>query len=185
MSEENIKQLSIIGERYAGALFAIAENSDRLDEIGGELNEIENLIMFNSDFNMFLNHPKFSHKEKKEILDDIFKDNISNIVLNFLKILLDKNRIVVFKSINNSYKKILAEKRRILTANITTAIEMDYDVRAKLRAKLESIYNKEIEFNYSTDNQIIAGMVIEIGDKTIDGSLKTKLENMKKQIVQG
>jgi F-type H+-transporting ATPase subunit delta len=78
---------------------------------------------------------------------------------------------------------MLNKKRNISIAEVITAVEIDENTVQKLKYKLEEVFNCTVEITHSVDSEIIAGMIVKIGDKTIDGSIKTKFENMKKQLI--
>lgn len=183
MSGGNNIGLSTIAERYAIALIELAEKYNTLDEFNQNLIAIKETMALNPDLNTFLTHPTVKIEDKKEIIDTIFKSSVSNYVLNTLKILIERNRIFILPSIVSHYRQLLNKKRNIMPATIITAINIDEATKNKIKSKLEQIFNSTIEIETETDSKIIAGVVVNIGDKVIDGSIKTKLENMKKQLI--
>ena len=183
MSETNTFGLSIIADRYALAVMQLAEKQDMFDKFDSDLALVKETINGNKDLKDFLEHPLIQSNDKKEVIDRIFREHISIYSLNLIKLLIDKNRIFVLAPLADHYKKLLNKKRNISTAQIITAIEIDEDVKNRVKSKLESIYSKTIDIETVIDEEIIAGMIVKIDDKIIDGSIKTKFENMKKQII--
>ena len=102
--------------------------------------------------------------------------------MNLIRLLADNKRLNLMQFIADYYNKILCKKRSIDTAEVITAISIDETTINKVKEKLEEIFNKKIKIKLSVDKEIIAGMIVKIDDKIIDGSVRTKFENMKKQL---
>jgi len=183
MTKGNNSGLSIIADRYAVAMTELAEKLDRVDVFENDLEGVNNLFSSNKEIIGFLSHPTIPLEDKKATIESTLRNAVSDQVLSLLKLLLDRNRICIFPSIVNHYKDIINKKRNISVAKVTTAIEIDEDIVNRLKQKLEQAFNANIKINLNIDPSIIAGMVVEIGDKIIDGSIKTRLENMKRQLM--
>ena len=180
-AQEN--KLISIAERYSDAIIEVAKDKDELDKTLDDLKTINSSLAECPELKMFLEHPTLPNKDKKDTLQGILKDKISNSVLNFLMLLIDKNRLFAFNSIVSAYEKSLNKIRNISIAKVTTAVEIDEDTKNKLKAKLEELFKKEIKLELMKDTEIIAGMVVEVEEKTIDGSIRTKIDSMKKQLL--
>jgi F-type H+-transporting ATPase subunit delta len=183
MSETNSFGLSIITDRYATAFMELAEKQDMLDKFDYDLALVKETIKTNKELQDFLEHPLIQSNDKKEVIDRIFREHISIYSLNLIKLLIDKNRIFILALLADHYKALLNKKRNISTAQIITAIEIDEDTKNRVKEKLEMVFNKTIEIKTVLDKEIIAGMIVKVGDKVLDGSIKTKFENMKKQVL--
>ncbi len=183
MSEAKVFNLSIVADRYSIAFIELAEKHNELDKFNTDLALVKQTIKENRDLKDFLEHPLIQINDKKEIIDRVFKDYISVYTVNLIKLLIDKNRIFILSLISDHYKEHLNKKRNISTAKVITAVEIDEETRNRLKEKLENIFNEKIIIETTIDKEIIAGMIVRIGDKIIDGSIKTKLETMKKQLI--
>lgn len=181
MSNKN-SGLSIIANRYATALIELGEKFDQLDIFDADLSNINASFEQNKELLTFLKHPSIPLDEKKDFIDTIYRNYVSQHTLNLLKLLLDRNRIFIFPSITSHYTDILNTKRNIVIAKVITAIEIDEEIRNKVKSKLENVLNKNVKMEIKIDPEIIAGMIVKISDRIIDGSTKTKLEKMKKQL---
>ena len=175
--------ISTIADRYATAMIDLGEKSDQLDILADDLSRINETFKSSDELLTFLEHPTITSDDKKDVVDKVFKDTISQYALNLLKLLLDRNRIFLFPAIGSHYNDILNKKRNITLARIITAIDIDEDTKNQVKRKLERAFNQNIKIAAKVDPDIIAGMIVKIGDKTIDGSIRTKLENMKKQLI--
>jgi len=183
MSDTNTFGLSIIANRYAVAVMSLAEKQDMFDKFDMDLALVKETVNENKDLKDFLEHPLIQSNDKKDVIDSIFREHVSLSILNLVKLLIDKNRILILSALASHYKVLLKKKRNISTAQIITAIEIDEDTRNRVKEKLERVFSQSIEIETAIDKEIIAGMVVKVGDKIIDGSIKTKFENMKKQVI--
>lgn len=178
-----IFDLSIIADRYAIAFMDLAQKQDLFDKFDSDLVLVKETVNANKDLKAFFEHPLIKSNDKKEIFERVFSEHVSVYTLNLMKLLIDKNRIFILAVLADHYKALLNKKRNISTAQIITAIEIDQETKNRVKEKLERILNKTIEVETKIDKEIIAGMIVKVGDKVIDGSIKTKFENMKKQVV--
>lgn len=177
-------KLIVVAKRYSKALVKLAKDDNELNEIYSNLILVSETIESCNELQIFLSHPSISKEEKKEVLKEIFSQQISQNVLNFLYILMDRNRVFALNAIIHSLKALIDEKYNLVTIKAISAVEISEELKQKLKGKLESIYQKEIQLETSTDENLIAGMVLKIGDKIIDGSVKSKLDNMKKELIK-
>lgn len=169
----------IIGKRYAEAIYALAA------EKGDPIDLYENLEIFleaygnNKDFIDLINHPSLSIEEKKEMLSKIFNGVLSDFAFTIINYIIDKRRLGDIASIVNEYKNIYNEKHQIIEIEATFAIEISDEKKEKLIKKLESLTSKIVNLTINKDTGIIAGGILRIGDKIIDGSLKRQFEMLK------
>lgn len=182
MSNVDVKQIRI-GKRYSDALVASALDADVLQKVFDDLKFVESTIQSSIELKEFLEKPVISHNDKKDVIVQIFKDSISEMALNFLLLLVDNNRFNLFESAVVEYSNRLDEINNIVKVKVISAIELNDDMKNKLVQKLEQKISKKIVASYDLRPEIIAGLVIEINDKTVDTSLKTKLNNLKKQLI--
>lgn len=183
MAVESAIKLSIIAEHYALAMAELGEKHKLLDEFKSDLAVIKATLDTNRELGMFLEHPGIPATDKKDIADKIFGGHISGYVLNLLKLLVDRNRISVYSSLVRHYNKILNKKRNITVAQVITAIETDDETRQRIKNKLKNLFTQNIELEQQVDPAIIGGIIVKISGRVIDGSIKTRLENMKKQLL--
>jgi F-type H+-transporting ATPase subunit delta len=120
--------------------------------------------------------------KKNEILNEIFNGKINEKTIEFLKLLVEKNRILQFKEILESYKQKLNDINDVKEVEITSAIELTDEFKSKIISKLETKLNKKIVPNWTISEDIISGLVIQFDDTSIDTSLKNKIENLSKVI---
>ena len=114
------------------------------------------------------------------MVKNVFEGKINKDVLNLLFILLEKNKINLIPAVLYCFEESLDKAKNILKVGVVSAVEIDDDLKAKLREKLESKLKKSVKFDFEINPDIIAGLILKINDKTIDGSMAAKLEGFKK-----
>ncbi|MEW5822090.1 MAG: ATP synthase F1 subunit delta [Cyanobacteriota bacterium] len=175
--------ITTIADRYAEAVLDIAQENDCLDFVKNDLNTVTNTIKNNSDFKDFLFHPIIPINDKKEIIDKIFIGKINPYVINLIKLLIDRNRIFIFQAITSSFQKLFNKRFNITIATITTAVELNESIKESIRQKLADLLSKHVEMESKINSDIIGGVIIQIDDNIIDGSIRGRLEEFKRQLV--
>jgi len=165
---------------YAQSLFEL--NLDK-NFVKSELKNV--LETFTDELYDFFSNPTIDENVKFEILNDIFQNKVSEEILTFLKLLAEKGRILELSQIYESYIERLNNFENILDVEVVSAIDLDDDLKQKILSKLSEKLHKTIEPKWIVSEDIIAGLVIKIGDEIIDTSLKNKLYNLRKYIEQG
>ena len=176
--------MNIVANRYAEALFQIGEEENLTDMMYQELSDVVNLIKVNQDFFSVLKSPVISKKEKISLIDNIFENKININIKNFLKILIEQDRISFILDISDSYKELLNEKNNILEGFVISAIPMKKEEIKELEEKLSKKYNKNVTLENKVDKSILGGVLVRLGNEEIDGTVKTRLDKMKEQLSQ-
>ncbi|WP_300331012.1 ATP synthase F1 subunit delta [Fusobacterium sp.] len=169
-----------VGKRYAEAIFSVGESNNNLKEIYDALNSLMEMYVKDKEFKNFINHPLISLEDKRDFLDKIYKDETEE-VKNILFYLLEKGRISDIREIVAEYLKIFYTKNQILDVEATFAMELTEVQKAKLIENLEKSTKKKINIKVNVDKSIIGGGILKIGDKIIDGTIKTQLSTLAKQ----
>ena len=168
-----------IAKRYASAIYDIAESSDKIGEIREALNILAENYNEDEEFKVFLLDPSIKYDEKVKYLHKSF-DFISEDAFKIINYLVKKGRVSLAEKIRDSYLKIYYEKNNKILVNATFTKELSDNQREALMKKLEKKYKKKIVLNLSVDEELIGGGIIKIGNKVIDGSIKSQIENIKK-----
>ncbi|WP_410208967.1 ATP synthase F1 subunit delta [Fusobacterium sp.] len=168
-----------VGNRYAEAIYEIAESTGKIKEVYEVLNSLMELYKNDNEFKTFITHPLIEIDEKKKVLRDMYK-NTDEDVLNILFYIMDKNRMKYIRNIVAEYVKIYYYKNHILDVEATFASEPSKAQQDKLIANLEKKTGKKVKLAIKIDKSIIGGGIIRIGDTVMDGSIRKELEAMKK-----
>lgn len=174
-----------LDKRYALALYEIAEEKGKVDEFLEDLRQICDLIDRDKDFQEVIRHPQISTKKKKETFVSIFKGNIDDELLSFLLLLIEKDRISYIREKLNEMEKIHLERINTLKAVVVTAVPMLDSEKQSLKEKLEKKYDKNIIMTTQVDKSILGGVFVRVGNDIIDGTVKSKLDEMKEIMLKG
>lgn len=183
MTEKNIdNKLIPLAKRYSDAIVQVAAGKGQLDVIYSDLRNISEALSEVKELTDFLSHPVIPLNEKKETAKSVFEGKVQQDSLNLIYILLEKNKINLLDTILYCFESSMDEAKNILKVGVVSAVEIDEDLKARLKEKLEKKLNKEVKFDYEINPDIIAGIVLKIHDKTIDGSMSARLEGFKKSV---
>jgi F-type H+-transporting ATPase subunit delta len=174
--------VELISKRYGTAIYELAVESNKLKEIEEEIKVVLNILESEKEFTEILNHPKVVVEEKIKIVENIFSDKISDELLGLIIVTVTKGRQDFLTDIFKYCLNRIDEHNGILTAFISSATDLTDDQKDAIRAKLAKLTNKTINMNYTVDESLIGGLVIRIGDRIVDNSVKGKIRNMSKEL---
>lgn len=176
--------IDIIANRYAEALFQLSEEENITKEIYNELHHVVDIVKNNKELDNVLKSPLVSKPEKVQLIETLFNKKINNNLKNFLKILVEKGRISSLKSIELTFRQLLNDKNNIMEGTVISAIPLTDEKVKELEEKLSKKYNKNVTLENKVDESILGGVLIRLGNTQIDGSVKTRLDNIKDQLSQ-
>ena len=176
--------INVIADRYAQALFEVGEETQTTSELYQELSELVKILNENNDFYSFLKSPLISCEDKKTVMQNIFENQLSDSMNNFLKIVIDKDRMSVLEKIKESYKSLLNDKNNVLEGTAITAVALSEEEIKDLEKNLSKKYNKNVTLTNVVDEAILGGVLVKLGNEEIDGTVRTRLSNIKKQLSQ-
>ena len=166
-------------KNYAGALAEIADdNIISYDEIKNDLNTISVIIKNSPDLKSVLENITIATDVKNSIIDEVFKNQINEKLVNFLKILTNKNKFDEFDEIKSDFESIYNDVNNIKLVEVTSAVELTQEQKNRVTEKLQAKLNKQIKANWLLNRDIIGGLIIKIDDNVINSSLKNKLEKL-------
>ena len=176
--------IDVIANRYAEALFQLSEEENITKEIYNELHDVVEVIKNNKELDNVLKSPLVAKNEKTQLIEALFNNKINNDLKNFLKILVEKGRISSLKSIELTFKELLNDKHNIIEGTVISAIALTEKQVKELEEKLSKKYNKNVTLENKVDESILGGVLVRLGNTQIDGSVKTRLDNIKDQLSQ-
>jgi len=172
----------LVGKRYAEALFEVAKEVDKLEQFKEDIKAISDIFESEPQLKTIFQHPKLSKNEKKDIIKSLFEGKSSQEVLNLLYIIVDKGREAHLKDISDEYINLYNEQMGIVEANALTAVKMNEEDKLKLQEKLSEKLGKKVLLTNTVDEEIMGGVLLKIGDKVIDSSVKGRLEDIQKNL---
>ncbi len=173
----------VIAERYATALFELAQEQRQETAYGGILTDIIAMMDEHPDFGRLLNHPVVKKEDKKQLLSKLFSGKVPEQMLNFLHLLVDKKREDYLPEIQAEYTRLMNASNKTIITDVVTAVPMFKKTEAILKQQLEDYLGQQVVMNCHTDPDLLGGVTIKIGDRMIDGSLKTQLNNLAQALV--
>jgi len=174
----------LVSNTYAQALFEVALELDNLDQIREELGFVSETFKSHPEFYEVFRTPKINKEERKDIIIKVFGEQVSTEVMNFLKILIDKRRGTAIGGIYSEFVDMVDDHKGVVKAVVESAVELTDDEQKTLTEKLAKVTGKEIRLSALVNPEIIGGLVVKIGDKVIDGSVKNRLDIMKDNLAQ-
>lgn len=173
-----------LDRRYALALYQVAEEKGKVDEYLDDLRQIVEIIENSEDFQQIIKHPQINSSKKKQTFISLFRGKVDEELLSFLLILIEKDRILYLKEKLNQMEKIHLERKNTLEAIVKTVLPLDNNQRENLKSKLSAKYDKTIILREELDSSIIGGVYVRVGNYVIDGTIKSKFDEMKKAVLK-
>jgi len=175
----------IVANTYADALFDLAIEKNMTEQWQTEIETISGILADNPDFNKLMEHPRITKEEKLKLAAEAFEGKADPEIVGFIRIIIEKDRYSDIEAIFEEFIKKVKNYNGIGTAFVSTAVELTGAQKDAVVAKLlETTDFKSIEVNYSVDESLIAGMVIRIGDRVVDSSVRTRLDGLRSQLLQ-
>jgi F-type H+-transporting ATPase subunit delta len=170
-----------VANRYAKALFDLAEDMKILDQVDADCRLINGICRQNRDFMLFLRSPVIKEAKKMAVMKAIFEKNLTTLTYRFLLIITRHKREGIIDQITEQFSIIYKDEKNILPAVLTTAVEANPDIRKKIIAVLEDYTKASIELTEQVDEDIIGGFVLDFADKQYDASIISKIKDLRKE----
>ena len=171
--------------RYSLALYELASESNLLLKIEENSRVLLKLISVSRDFNNLIKDPTVSRDALNQVIKKISDSfNLEVLFRNFLSFLIIKRRFFYIQQILKSFNSICSEKRGELKAEIKSAKNLTQDEINKITQELSKSFKSEIKLNYTHDQSLIGGLVVQIGSTMIDTSIKKKLQQLETRMIE-
>ncbi len=169
---------------YTEALMEIAEEegSEAAAEINGELAALSRIFSENTELYAVLDSPIITDEEKKDLLRELFEGKISRTSYGLLYVLTENGRCRYLEAVAAKFKEEYYSLHGIAEVTVTTVKPLSDGQKQRLTEKLKKLYGREIILTEKIDASLVGGVAVSYGDSMLDGSVRTKLDGMKKQI---
>jgi F-type H+-transporting ATPase subunit delta len=168
-----------IARRYAKAFFKAAEEGKNYREYYDELVVFSDMIKGNENLHGFLTNPIFPLSDKKAVIESLIQDrDISHLSSNFLKLLVDKRRIVLLPEILDCFRDIMDTELGMVRVAVKTAFPLSKELSENLREGLEKITKGKVEMAIFVEPELLGGIVVQIGNTYYDGSVRAQLNDI-------
>jgi F-type H+-transporting ATPase subunit delta len=166
--------------RYATALFDLAQETNAIDAVKADLERFDALVAESADLRRLVRSPVFSAEEQSHALAAVLdKIGIGGVAAKFLKFVTSNRRLFAVSDMIRGYRELVAKHKGEATAEVTVAEELKGDHLDALRAALKAVSGKDVDLNIKVDPMIIGGLVVKLGSRMVDTSLRTKLNVIK------
>lgn len=177
---ESSSLISGVAQRYAGSLFELALEADSVAVVEKDLGSFEALLSGSEDLKRLISSPVFSAEDQLRAISEIAdKAGIKGLVGNFLRVVAQNRRLFALPGIIAAFRKIAAEHRGEISADVISAHELSSAQQNELKATLKSVAGKDVTVNVTVDPSILGGLIVKMGSRQIDTSLRTKLSSLK------
>jgi F-type H+-transporting ATPase subunit delta len=174
----------LVSQTYANALFELAVEENTTRELLDEATALLSIIRENTEFGQFMNHPKIIKEDKITVVKNVFEGKLSKDIVGLIITVIEKDRYSDIEAILTEFIAKVKEYNDIGTAYITTAIALNDNEKNDVVTKLLATTKyKTIDCIYKVDESLIGGMVIKMGDRVVDSSIRTKLEKLERQLL--
>jgi F-type H+-transporting ATPase subunit delta len=170
-----------IAEVYARSLYEVAHEHDAVDDIREQLDDFSDALEDNRELRMYFFSPYFSSEEKKDGIERVL-DGANEHLMRFLGLLAERHRLPVIHRVRRRFDELWAEDRQLINVEITSAVELDKRTTKSIGDQIREETGRDVELSTKVDPEIIGGIVIRVGNKIMDASVRTKLDNLRRQV---
>ena len=173
--------ISGMAGRYAGALFELALDNKAVDSVKKDLDQFDTLVAGSTDLNRLIRSPAFGADEQLKALSAILaKAGIKGLAANFLRVITTNRRLFAVSDMIRAYRALVARHKGEVTAQVTVAEKLSDKNLDALKSALKSVTGgKDIDLDVNIEPAIIGGLIVKVGSRMVDSSLRTKLNAIK------
>ncbi len=173
----------LVSKTYGDALFEVAMEGNLLEEFATQITEIVTVFQENADLTKALEQPKIAKEEKIKMIEEIFTGKIAREILGVMVLLIEKSHFTDIEAVFAYFIEQVKEAQGVGVATVTTAVVLRQEQQQEIEKKLlETTKYTTFEMTYAVDESLIGGMVVRIGDRVVDSSIKTKLYGLSKEL---
>ena len=172
--------VSGVSGRYATALFELARDANSIDAVSADLDKFDAMLSESADLKRLVLSPVFAADAQLKALSAVLdKAGISGTAANFLKVLTNNRRLFAVADVIRAFRALVAKFKGEATADVTVAEQLNEKNLDALKTALKSVTGKDVALNVKIDPSIIGGLVVKLGSRMVDSSLRTKLNSIK------
>jgi F-type H+-transporting ATPase subunit delta len=165
----------------SSSLFEVAQDGGKIDVVKEQLGQFAEALEGNRELTVFFFSPYFSTQEKKDGLTGML-DGADPVVQNFLELLVEKHRMPAVFRLKREYDRLWGEENKLLPVQITSAVELDAATIERIGREIGEQTGRKVDLESSVDPDVLGGIVLRVGNSILDASIRTRLENLRKQV---
>jgi len=173
-----------VSRRYANALFELAQAKGLVDQVDQEFGMIVAMIDTNPQLRAVMNDVLMAPEVKSDLVKKLFTGKVSELVFNFLLVVVRKRREAFFPQMYRSFLDLANEARGIVEVEVRSAVELPEETVRTLEQKLVGRLGKRVKFQTQVAPELIGGLVVRVGDELMDGSVRTRLRRMRDRLIR-
>jgi F-type H+-transporting ATPase subunit delta len=166
---------------YSEALFEAAQGKNRLDQVRQEFEDFAAAVRESDELQRFLQNPRIEQRTKRSALEDLLEGS-DELFLNFVRLLLEKDRISEVEQVYEEWARLLARRERVLELELQTAVELSDDEAAKVVSEIEAASGRRIVATRTVDPELIGGLVVQAGSIRLDASVRGRLQQLREEL---
>ncbi|MGB7069345.1 MAG: ATP synthase F1 subunit delta [Pyrinomonadaceae bacterium] len=175
-----------IARRYAVALADVVGKDGNVESVKSEISTWVSLLGSTPDLKSAFGNPSITQTSKGKLLEALIERSKPSVTTaNFLRVLLQNGRLSELSEISDRFASVIDERNSVISAEITSARDLSDQQRSELKHNLEKVTGKTVILNFSISEALIGGVVTRIGSTIYDGSVRTQLENLKQELING
>jgi F-type H+-transporting ATPase subunit delta len=174
--------MSVVDRVYARALFEAAREEGRLEPVREQLEQIVTAASEVPELRELLRNPQLDPRTRAAALEDVLSGG-DELLRNFLLVLADKGRIGALEEIAEEFERLVSEEEGVLTAELTTAVELSDEDERRLLKQIEEASGRKVEATRQVDPDLIGGIVLQVGSHRLDASVRGRLERLRRSLV--
>ena len=173
----------MVARRYATALADVVTARGEAQEVRGELRDWAEMMQSNEQLLEVFRNPTIPYEQKRKVLNTLItRARVRPTTANFLQVLLQNQRLADLSEVNKRFAQILDERSGMVSAEVTTARPVAQSAQDALRAKLTTMTGQNVRLNFTTDEELIGGIVTRIGSTIYDGSVRNQLQQVRDRL---
>ncbi|MEM7634934.1 MAG: F0F1 ATP synthase subunit delta [Pseudomonadota bacterium] len=166
--------------RYATALFELAQESNSVSQVSADLDTFAAMLDSSDDLTRLVRSPVFGAGEQVAALNAVFAQaGIKSVAANFIKLTASNRRLFAVRDMIGAFRSLVAEARGEIAAEVVSAEKLTAAQLSKLKAELKASVGSDVELATTVDPSILGGLIVKVGSRMVDNSLRTKLQNLK------
>lgn len=174
---------AILANRYAKALFAVAQEENAFDEYSKALNEVAAAFAQFPEVKDGLSNPIYPLDVRAKVMDYIVGQlGVEGVIKNFLNLIVQKKRAEFLPEIAEAFQALVDQHNNVCQGTVVSAAELSDELKEKVRQTLEKLTGKKVQLSAEVDPSIIGGIIARVGDLVLDGSIKSQLTGLKESI---
>lgn len=175
----------VVARRYARALYEDAEAVSKTSAVDDDMTLVSDALDASDELARFFRSPVISRDRKKQIARSLFADRVDELTLDFLEMLVRKQREDIFPRIADAYRVLRNEQLGVVEATARSARDLSVEEQEELATSLGRLTGKKVKLHVETDERLIGGVVIRVGDTVYDGSVRHQLNTLRDQMQVG